>query len=351
MSSRTRKVLAHGQGREIEYVALTARAVNGGSLQNEVSFAADSENFERTMDTWLTSDTAMVISNNSLRAFPLKIREQIQQFPVIYVCAGQMAFMLQDSLVLKDRKYVEEFKAMAIMSFSEGDINFQRQLGIHGQVKGFAPVEQRAVNEFSPGKNTRLGYVGRIDFHAKDSEKLIDIARQLKGSHWGAIKVFTTDGKNSPDYTAFRSLVTAEGLDDQFEIVLNERSPDVMFSDLAVLLAPSKKESFGNAVAEALSYGVPVIAASYAPGPAEILEDGISGFLLDEYTGPNVASTLATLSPEVLVRISNKAFERHKRYTVEAHIEQLERIASDAVERFAGSNVLRVFPKLRILEE
>lgn len=350
IGSRTRATLAHGQSRPFEYVGISARSANGGTQNGLYCYEADPELFERAMDTWLPTDTVIVLSNNVIRSFRPHVRARIQQFPLIYICAGQLAFMLQDSKALKDRDYVRNFRVMSIMSFSDGDINFQRQLGIHGQVKGFAPVEQRAINRYDESKNTRIGFVGRIDFHAKDCARLLDIARHLRGTSWGPIKLNTTDGRNSPDLSRLLSMIEEEGLQDQFEIVLNETDKTAIYGDLALLLVPSKKESFGNVVVESMSFGVPVIAASYAPGPAEIIEDKKSGFLLDDYSGPNVAALVESLTSDRLHRASVHAFERHKQYRVEEHVEQIEGLALEAVESFKGVNEIQVFPYLKMLD-
>lgn len=351
ISSRTRTVLSGAQGREIEFKAITARSERGGTIAGELCYAADPDAFVKTMEQWRSNDTAMVISNNAIRSFPRDIRDRIQQFPIVYLYAGQLAFMLQDSTILKDRQYAKKLTAMRLMAFSEDDINFQRQLGIHGQVKGFAPVKQRVVNGYHSSKNTRLGYVGRIDFHAKDSAKLLEVADHLRGSKWGPIKIFTTDGRNSPKYQEFRAMARDRGLESEFEFVLNERDKTEIFKNLACLLVPSKKESFGNSVVESMSFGVPVVAASYAPGPAEIIEHGKSGLLLDSYAGSVVAEALKGLTSAELTRMSGHAFERHKRYRIEDHIDQLEKLSREAVADFRGENVLRVFPDLKILED
>lgn len=349
ISSRTRKTLAGADDRDIDYVAITARSERGGETPGALCYANDAERFMEEMDSWLPSDTVMVVSNNAIRAFPKRVRERIYRYPLVYIFAGQMAFMIQDSKILKDRAYVERLRAMRIISFSDADINFQRQLGIHGQVKGFVPVDQRERNTYDPRTNTRLGYIGRIDFHAKDTLRLLDIAAELRGSPWGPIRIFTTDGRNSPQYLEFRERMIADGLESEFEFILNCTDKEAMFGELAALLVPSRKEAFGNSVVEALSFGVPVIAPSYAPGPAEIVEHGRSGFLLDDYSGRRVAEVLSSLNEQDMATMSQHAFKRHKRYRIDAHLAQLESLCQEAVREFDGENVLPVFPSLKLL--
>lgn len=351
IASRTRRLLEHTRGRDVDYVALTARAEFGSNRSYEHCHAQDPERFASETSSWFPNETALVVSNNAIRAFPRPIQDWMFCFPIVYICAGQMAFMLQDSNVLKDRAYAKRMRAMRIMSFSDGDIAFQRQLGIHGQVKGFAPVEQRQANTFDPEINTRLGYVGRMDFHTKDVGRLLDVAAELAGSRWGPLLIFTTDGRNSPAYQSFRRLVEEAGLEDQFEIVINCTDKSEIFRTLAFLLVPSRKESFGNSIVEALSFGVPVISTSYAPGPADIIEHGTSGFLLDNYSGAEIAGVLSQIDEMKLLELSRHAFERHKCYQISDHIEQLEELCRMAVTEFEGENILPIFPNLRILED
>ncbi|MDO5533309.1 MAG: glycosyltransferase family 4 protein [Propionibacteriaceae bacterium] len=349
ISSRTRNVLRFGQDLDVEVVALTARSDRGTKEPGEICMATDPDAL-RVIHSWMPNDTAIVISNNALRAFPRPLQKKLQRHPIVYICAGQMAFMIQDSNVMADRDYAKRMRAMRIMSFSESDINFQRQLGIHGQVKGFAPVAQRVSNDYNLNKNRRLGYVGRIDFHAKDTARLIDVARHIGGTRWGPIKLFTTDGRNSPQYSSFIRMVEEHGLENQFEFVINCTDKEQIFSELAFLLVPSRKESFGNSIVESMSFGVPVIGASYAPGPAEIIQDGDSGFLLDEYTGSAVAKVVESITDQERLRMSACAFRRHRDYTLEAHVTQLVELCSDAIVRFRGENILPIFPELKLLE-
>lgn len=351
ISSRTRRLLAHRHERPVPYMALSSRADSGAAIDGVLCHALDPAGVEEEIARWSPMDTVLVLSNNALRSFPSALRDRLFGFPIIYISAGQMAFMVQDSDILGMPEYLERLRAMHILSFSRADINFQRQLGIHGQTLGFVPVEQRAKNTFAPSRNRLIGYVGRIDFHAKDCIRLLDVARSLRGSAWKRLTVFTTDGRNSPGYKTFRTLVQRLHLEDAVQFVVNTTDKDQIFGRMAAMVLPSRKESFGNAVVEAMSYGVPVIAASYAPGPSEIIEDGVSGFLLDDFTGAAVMARLAELNPRRLERMSAAAFERHKHYRVEDHMDQLEQLAADAVARFDGTNRLAVFPRLKILEK
>lgn len=68
----------------------------------------------------------------------------------------------------------------------------------------------------------------------------------------------------------------------QFDITLECTNRDLIYREIRMLLLPSKKESFGNVILEAYSYGIPVIGRSYVPGPTELIEHEHTGFLLND---------------------------------------------------------------------
>ena len=201
-----------------------------------------------------------------------------------------------------------------------------------------------------PSATLQLGYVGRIDFHAKDCLKLLDVARVMKRSDLTPILVFTTDGRNSPHYEKFRAAIVAAGLEEQFRFEINCTDKEYIFRKIAFLLLPSKMEGFGNVVVEAFSFGIPVIATSYAPGPAELIEHGKSGFLLENYSGDAIKQLLLRMTEKERSEMSAHAFERHKRYSLEDHVTFLEGVCQAALADFDGENKYQVFPRLSVCE-
>ena len=348
--NRTRVVLGHAGGRDVAFHAITETNEFDKRMDGVHSLADDPALLRAKLAEWTPEDTVFVISNNTLKPFPPDIRARVQEFPIVFFSAGQMAFFIQTSRVLLDLDYVDSLRAMRIVSLSQADIAFQRQLGIFGQVRGTVPVAQRAENTYDPARNRRLGYVGRIEFHAKDCMKLLDVARAIQGSPLLPIQIFTTDGRNSPRFVEFRAAIAAQGLEEAFAFTVNCTDKDRIFREIAYLLLPSRMEGFGNVVVEAFSYGIPVIAASYAPGPAETIQHGVSGFLLDPYDGPSVRAALEGLTPQARTAMSQAAFGRHRLYSVEAHLAFLEEVCRDSLAAFEGTNLYPVFPRLAMAE-
>lgn len=343
---RIRKTITNSKDRPVDYIALSKEK---STLPGVISINPDQEIALAALNEWHRSDTIFITANNILRSFPKNFVRKIEKFPIIYMCSAQLAFFIQDASALLDLDYVQRFRVSRIISFSEADISFQRQLGIHGQVKGFLPTIVRDVNSYDTAHARRMGYVGRIDFHAKGCERLIDVAQAARAAAMPPIRVFTTAGVNSPDYGRFVEMIDQEGLTEQFEIVLECTDKDTIYSNIGWLLLPSKKESFGNVILEANSYGIPVIATSYAPGPSELVEDGETGYLLEEFRGDKVIELINTTDSEKLSYLSKQAHEKHKNYSMAKHLDFLESVAYDVINEPAGGNILPVFPELKMV--
>jgi glycosyltransferase involved in cell wall biosynthesis len=180
-------------------------------------------------------------------------------------------------------------------------------------------------------------------------------ARSLaRGTPVDPLLIYATvgEGAYSPDHATFLDLVRARNLSDAVEIVENVQDTDVMFRRLRVMLVPSNKEAASYSAMEAMSYGVPVIAASYAPGPAQLIDDGHTGFLVDEWTGAAVVDRLEELTGPRLAAMSRAAFEEHTRHAIDPFMDVLERVAKQALAVHAaagGRNVVRPFPNMRRL--
>lgn len=350
ITTRTTTVINYGQKRKYKYIGLSARAATKKNIENVICHELDPTHTKSCLDQWKSSDSVVFVSNNALRTFPKHIATELMKLPLVYISAAQMAFMLQDSKILHEIYYTKKLKAMRIISFSEKDINFQQQLGIFGQVKVRPPVPQRKINTYNLNKNTELTYVGRIDFQAKDCMKLIALAEYMKENKIkGYIKIYTTDQDNSPNYPEFIEKINNLNLKNYFKIRLNISNKEIIYHKISFLLLPSLKESFGNVVVEALSYGVPAIVTSYAPGPSEIIEDRVSGFVLDNFNPKRIFDLLRNISPKERLEMSRNAFQRHRKYGVDQHLDQLENIAQEALREFKGENIYPIFPELKLL--
>jgi glycosyltransferase involved in cell wall biosynthesis len=350
IQGRTRNTLLAAQGRPIQHLCLSIRNDQFCPIP-DVLCAADSEQaILDLLSRCHSADTVVLTPNNTLRAFPDAIREQLTRLPIVHMASGQLSFILQDSSVLADLDYVDTYKASRILCLSDMDMLFHRQLGIHALTKVKLPVRTRPHNSYDAAENRFVTYVGRIDFHAKGAERLIPIAKLMHERGLPPLQIYTTDGRNSPDLPAFTAMLAQAGLADWVTINYNITDKPTLYRNASLLLLPSKKESFGNVILEAFSFGVPVIAPSYAPGPAEIIRHGTDGLLLDDFSADAVVSRLETLTANELSRLSGNCHSRHLDFSMEQYLACLEEIASDVARNFSGRNEINVFPRLKPIE-
>ncbi len=107
------------------------------------------------------------------------------------------------------------------------------------------------------------------------------------------------------------ALVRALGLEDRV-VFLGERSDiPAVLEALDLVIAPSWQEPFGRSVAEAMAMSVPVVATARG-GPAEVIEDGRTGMLLEPREPALWAQAIADLldSPERLAELARGGLRR-----------------------------------------
>jgi D-inositol-3-phosphate glycosyltransferase len=99
--------------------------------------------------------------------------------------------------------------------------------------------------------------------------------------------------------------------------------PEVLGA-IDILLAPSWEEPFGRAVLEAMAMETPVVATSIG-GPAEVIEEGVSGSLVDPHeTGAWAAETeRLLLDPSLCAKMGKSARQRATTFSPEAHVERV----------------------------
>lgn len=101
-----------------------------------------------------------------------------------------------------------------------------------------------------------------------------------------------------------------------------------------VFALPSPAEHFGRVVIEAMAVGVPVVAAA-AAGPAEILEDGITGVLVTPGSSRSLARALRRVleNPAAGDRLASAARAKvEEHYSMEEHARRVQEFLDDLLE-------------------
>ncbi len=98
-----------------------------------------------------------------------------------------------------------------------------------------------------------------------------------------------------------------------------EEKENIIAQSDALVMPSIYQEIFGNSIIETYAYGKPVI-ASRAGGMTELIEDGVTGFLVEPNDVASLQQAIRRLSaePEAAARMSAACREQAKRYTIEA---------------------------------
>lgn len=171
-----------------------------------------------------------------------------------------------------------------------------------------------------PGPGPFFIYAGRLAPEKRLTDFMEAFAQVLAETGAQAGIILTGEGSEEP---GLRALAVKYGLLDKNVFFRgNEQDLDRIYLLADVFILPSESEGLSNALLEAMSCGLPVL-ASRVGGTAEAVQDGVSGFLFKPGDKNEMKLAIKRLleSPERI-----KAMGRHARETVEAEYD-LRRIA------------------------
>ena len=190
-------------------------------------------------------------------------------------------------------------KADAVVALTEGDAKdwqaYNRNVFVVPNV-----VHLLETSNFSSCTKKRIVFVGRFT-KQKDFDSLLHIWSIVFSRHSDWTLDVYTDGK-----------VEASGIR-VFKPVVNIMEK---YSDSSILLLTSLFEPFGLVLPEAMSCGLPVVSFDCPYGPADIITDGVDGFLINNRDVQAFADRVCQLieDKELRVRMGQAAIKSSQRY-------------------------------------
>ncbi len=145
-----------------------------------------------------------------------------------------------------------------------------------------------------PKHRLAVGSAGRL-FSVKDFSLMVDIANLVVSQN--DMVDFVLAG-NGPDRLMLEEKVRGYNLQDRFRFLGHQNDMDSFYRSLDVYINTSVHEGIPMSVLEAMSYYLPIVAPKVGGFP-EIVEEGISGYLVDSRSPYMFAdSILKLLDPQ-----------------------------------------------------
>lgn len=179
---------------------------------------------------------------------------------------------------------------------------------------------------------------GLVECYAKNS-KLREVANLVVVGGYVDVNQ-SRDREEMAEIQKMHSLIKQYGLHGEFRWIaaqMNRARNGELYRYIAdtkgVFVQPAFYEAFGLTVVESMTCGLPTFATCHG-GPAEIIENGVSGFHIDPYHPEQLATTLVSFfetcnaDPSHWEKISDGGLKRiYERYTWKKYSERLLTLA------------------------
>jgi GalNAc-alpha-(1->4)-GalNAc-alpha-(1->3)-diNAcBac-PP-undecaprenol alpha-1,4-N-acetyl-D-galactosaminyltransferase len=150
--------------------------------------------------------------------------------------------------------------------------------------------------------------------NGKAQDVLIRSFSLLPKNDWNLIFL----GKG-PNLVKFKALAKQLGVDNRIAFEGAQKDVASYYNKASMFVFTSEHEGFPNALLEALYFGVPAISTNCPHGPADLIENGVNGFLIpvgDQNVLTNKMEVLIN-NKELRKSFSIQAIEKSKQYEIE----------------------------------
>tara|TARA_B100000809_G_scaffold265626_1_gene325045 strand:+ start:1470 stop:2549 length:1080 start_codon:yes stop_codon:yes gene_type:complete len=176
----------------------------------------------------------------------------------------------------------------------------------------------KVLNQGSDKRENIILTVGRL-ITTKHIDELIDIFRISNNIEWKLV-IVGGNAKKLNLLEEYRKLVQELGLQNQIQLIGTSTNVKEYYSKAKIFAFTSSSEGFPNVIGEAMSFGLPIIAYDCTAGPSDLIQDGESGFLIEERDHKAYVEKLNRLieEPELRNKLGEKSLEKIKDFDAES---------------------------------
>lgn len=166
----------------------------------------------------------------------------------------------------------------------------------------------------------RVCSIGRLDFQ-KGYDLLITLWQKVAVKHPDWELCIYGEGK---EHEALQELIQSKNLTDYVKLCGFCADVGTVLSQSDFFVFPSRSEGFGNALLEAMAYGLPPISFDCPCGPKEIIENNVSGFLVPYMDLESFAEKVNELIEDETLRssMSKRALKRCHEFSMKKIMQQ-----------------------------
>jgi len=198
----------------------------------------------------------------------------------------------------------------------------------------YNPIDIKKINTLSQKYLTNSIFnqkpvivaVGRL-VKAKDYPTLL-MAFKIVFRKMQASLVILGEGSEEEN---LKNLVKKLEISDNVHFLGFKENPYNYMANSSVFVNSSIREGFGNVIVEAMACGVPVVATNCRSGPGEIIQDGVSGLLVEPRNSVELAEAILKIlkNQDFALRLALGGQERVKYFSAENSIKNYEKVFNE----------------------
>lgn len=178
----------------------------------------------------------------------------------------------------------------------------------------------KPVKEIKPTDRISLVTIGRLDKN-KNHSFLLDVVNSLRGK---LPTIHLTIAGEGPLRNSIEKRIGELDLENHVSLLGAIGEPEKLLQEAKVYVHSAKEEGFGLTLIEAMACGLPVVSLD-GGGNAELIEDGINGFLVKDASKAHFAKRIFELVSDMSLyqQVQEGALSKSKSFDIESYVSDL----------------------------